>query len=250
MKKKMKNNNTTSRFGGAVVIILVVLVVIGLIAGSVAGYFYNSGKDLQTKQSALWAEAFTLFSQKQPEAAYLKLIDVRNTFADSSLDFYHKFSKDSHITKAEVNEAIVLICQSEAYDNLFQLQSAKSWLDKARAEVEYIEDKEAKDSYLGFIDRAAMADKYCSQYQEYSKATDLDPVKYQSLVKDSLKAGNSALKDSDYDYTIFEIRFLIACGKTFNEPILINEARQQLFEVTKEFGEDEKTKLLWSLLRH
>ena len=77
---------------------------------------------------------------------------------------------------------------------------------------------------------------------------DLPDEKYQELVKSSLRVGNEALAALDYDYAIFEVRFLIACGKSFEEPILVDEARKQLFDITQAQGEDEKTTLLWGLL--
>lgn len=245
----MKNINQNSRFGGALGIVIGLILVIGIIAGGSAGYTYNSGKELQESQTRLWAEAFTLFNQKQPEAAYLKLIEVRSTFSDS-LDFYRELSSGTYLSKSEVDEAIVLVCQSEAYDNLFKLESAANWIEKAKLEIEKLEDSETKSTFSDFIVRAEAADKFSSTYREYVKTPDIAEEKYQELVKDSLKVANEALESSDYDYTIFEIRFLIACGKSFDEPLLISEARQQLFQVTQTFGEDEKTKILWGLLRN
>lgn len=244
----MNNFKKNNRFGGAAGIIIGIIVLIAIIAGVSFGYSYKSGKEMQETQTKLWAEAFTFFSQKQPEAAYLKLIEARSTFCDS-LDLYRGLATGTYLTKAEVNEAIVLICQSEAYDSLFKLESASNWITNAKREIENVDDAETRLALANFISRAEAADKFCGRYNAYLKEENLPAEKYQQLVKDSLKVGNEALEASDYDYTIFEIRFLIACGKSFNEPILISEARKQLFDLTHVFGEDEKTKLLWSLLR-
>ncbi len=244
----MNNTNKNNRFGGAVGIIIGIIVLIGIIGGVSFGYAYNSGKEMQETQTKLWAEAFTFFSQKQPEAAYLKLIEARSTFCDS-LDLYRELATGTYLTKAEVNEAIVLICQSEAYDNLFKLESAGNWITNAKHEIENVDDSETRLALANFISRAEAAEKFCARYKACLTEENVSNEKYQLLVKDSLKVANEALEANDYDYTIFEIRFLIACGKSFNEPILISEARRQLFDLTQVFGEDEKTKLLWSLLR-
>lgn len=244
----MNNKKRYNRFGGAVGITIVIIIILGIAGGLSFGYAYNSGKEMQDSQTKLWAEAFTCFSQKQPEAAYLKLIEARSTFCDS-LDFYRALATGTYLSKSEVNEAIVLICQSEAYDNLFQLESASDWIEKAKNEIEFVDDPETRMTLANFISRAHAADVFCNKYNEYLKDENLTDEKYQQLVKDSLKVGGEALDSSDYDYTIFEIRFLIACGKSFDEPILISEARKQLFDLTQVFGEDDKTKLLWSLLR-
>ncbi|MBQ2594974.1 MAG: hypothetical protein II567_17035 [Candidatus Riflebacteria bacterium] len=244
----MKNNNK-NRFGGSKVTIVVIALLVLIIAGASLGYTYLTGKELQEKQTKYWNQAFTLFSQKQPEYAYLQLINARSTFSES-LDFYRKIATGTFLTKAEVNEAIVLICQSEAYDNLFNLESAESWIQKAKMEIENVDDGETRLELANYISRAEAADKFCAAYREYIATENLPDEKYQELVKNSLRVGTEAIKANDYDYTIFEIRFLIACGKAFEEPVLVGEARQQLFDITQSKGEDEKTKLLWSLLRN
>ena len=246
-------NNYKSRFGGSTVTIVIVILLVLIVAGTSLTYTYSSGKELQENQDKYWNQAFTLFSQKQPEYAYLELIKARSTFSES-LDFYRKIAAyqgiatSTFLTKAEVNEAIVLICQSEAYDNLFNLESAESWIQKAKMEIENVDDGETRLTLANFISRAEAADKFCAAYRQYIATEDLPDEKYQELVKNSLRVGTEAIAGNDYDYTIFEIRFLIACGKAFEEPILIGEARQQLFDITQSKGEDEKTKLLWSLL--
>ena len=242
-------NNLKNRFGGTKLTVFLVLLFVLIIAGGSLTYTYLSGKELQENQTKYWNQAFTFFSQKQPEFAYLELIKARSTFSES-LDFYRKIATGTFITKAEVNEAIVLICQSEAYDNLFNLESAESWIQKAKMEIENVDDGETRLELANYISRAEAADKFCATYRQYVKTEDLADEKYQELVKNSLKVGTEAIKANDYDYTIFEIRFLIACGKAFEEPVLIGEARQQLFDITQSKGEDEKTKLLWSLLRN
>ena len=72
-KTLMKRNNIKNRFGGAILIIIILIIVIGAGVGIYYGLKYKSGKELQEKQTKLWEESFTLFNQKQPEAAYLKL---------------------------------------------------------------------------------------------------------------------------------------------------------------------------------
>ena len=247
-KKTMKNKGLKSRFGGVAVIVIVIILIL-IIAGGSLGYTYYTGKELQEKQTEYWNKAFTLFSQKQPEYAYLELLNARSTFCDS-LDFYRKIATGTYLTKAEVNEAIVLICQSEAYDNLFNLESAESWIKKAKMEIEFVDDSEVKLELANYISRAEAADKFCKTYREYIEKENLEDSEYQELVKNSLKVGTQAVNANDYDYTIFEVRFLIACGKSFEEPVLIDEARLQLFDITQAKGEDEKTKILWSLLRN
>ena len=242
------NNYYKNRHGSSKVFVIIIMLVI-IIAAALLTYTYTSGKELQETQTQCWNQAFTLFSQKQPEFAYLELIKARSTFSET-LDFYRKIATGTFLTKAEVNEAIVLLCQSEAYDNLFNLESAESWIQKAKMEIHYIDDGETKFELANFISRAEAADKFCATFRQYIATEDLPDEKYQELVKNSLKVATEAVKSNDYDYTIFEVRFLIACGKAFDEPVLIREAIKQLFDITQSKGEDEKTKLLWSLLRN
>ena len=243
----IKNFTHNRRFGGSKGLIISLIIIIGVVAGASVGFTYTTGKELQENQTKLWEEAFTYFSQKQPEAAYLKLLETRSTFVDS-LDVYRKLATGTFLTKREVNEAIVLICQSETYDNLFKLEPADSWISKAKMEIENIEEPETKLDLANYISRAEAANRFCKTFNEYKKDTNLKDEMYQELVKNSLKVGSEAIEANDFDYMIFEVRFLIACGKAFDEPVLIDEARQQLFNITQVMGEDEKTKLLWGLL--
>jgi hypothetical protein len=246
----MKKNNLKNRFGGAILIIIIIVIIIGVIVGSFYGYKYKTGKELQEKQNKLWEEAFNLFNQQQPEASYLKLKAVRETF-NENLDFYRSYASGSaFITKEEVNSVIVLICQSEIYNILFKLENASNWIEKAKEEIINIEDAETQEVFKTFIARAEAGNQYCAEYKKCTETENLRDEQYQELVKKSLKTASEALKDSDYDYTVFEIRFLIACGKSFKEPVLLTEARKQLFEITQASGENEQTKLLWSLLRN
>lgn len=244
----MNSTKTRNRFGGALGIIVGIIAIIAIAAGISLYYIYSKGEKKQQTQTKLWSEAFTLFSQKQPEAAYLKLVEARFTFGDD-LDLYRAMAEGDYLSKEEINEAIVLICQSEAYDSLFNLEPATDWITKAKLEVINIADNDSRNELSKFIDRAEAANNYCLKYKECLEDKNLKDEKYQAIVKESLKTASQALDSSDYDYTTFEIRFLIACGKSFNEPILVSEARKQLFDLTHIFGEDEKTKLLWSLLR-
>ena len=245
----MKNTKLNKRFG-KVAILLVVSIVVLAIGGYLSfNYRYNAGKELQDKQTQLWNDAFVYFSQKQPERAYLSLLDARSTFCDV-LDFYRNYASGTYLTQNEITAALVLVCQSEAYDTLFKLESATDWINKAKAEIDKIEDVDTRNELYNFISRTEEADKFCAKYREYIKTENLPDEKYQELVKESLRVGSKAIESSDYDYTIFEVRFLIACGKSFDEPILISEARKQLFDITTASGEDEKTKLLWGLLRN
>ncbi len=245
----MNNFNCRNRFGKTAVTIVVLVVLIGVAFGASLGYSYSVGKEQQETQDRLWSQAFVYFSQKQPEAAYLKLIECRSTFSDC-LNIYRKIvaTESIRLTKSQINEAIILICQSEAYDNLFKLESADAWISKAKLEIENIEDGETRFELANFISRCEAANRFCNSYREYIKDPNLPEEKYKELVKNSLKVGSEAASSKDYDYAIFEIRFLIACGKSFEEPILVEEAAQQLVDVTDNYGEDEKTSLLWSLL--
>ena len=87
----MKMNNYKSRFGGSKVTIFIVILLVLIIAGTSLSYTYFTGKELQENQEQCWNQAFTYFSQKQPEFAYLELIKARSTFSES-LDFYRKIA--------------------------------------------------------------------------------------------------------------------------------------------------------------
>ena len=85
-KRITMKNNLKNRFGGTKLTVFLVLLFVLIIAGGSLTYTYLSGKELQENQTKYWNQAFTFFSQKQPEFAYLELIKARSTFSES-LDY-------------------------------------------------------------------------------------------------------------------------------------------------------------------
>lgn len=235
MNLKMKTLNKSARTGGAIAIVIILLLLIG---GGVAGGFLFSGSRQQKAQTQLLAEGYLNFNQGQLEKAYDKFADARQTFS-TSLDLYRKVASGTFLTLDEVNEVLVTLCLSIAHEKFFMLEADTSWVKKAEEELKNISDPERKKE---ISQNLATANEIVGLLALF-KAGD-----YEKAMKDLLEVEKKAAV-SDQDFFIFEIRFLIACGKSLQEPSIINQARELLFFATTDLGiNNEKTRQLWGLL--
>lgn len=235
MNLKMKTSNKSARTGGAIAIIIILLLLIG---GGVAGGFLFSGSRQQKAQTQLLAEGYLNFNQGQLEKAYDKFVDARQTFS-TSLDLYRKVASGTFLTRDEVNEVLATLCLSIAHEKFFMLEADTNWVKKAEEELKNISDSERKKE---ISQNLATANEIVALLTLF-KAGD-----YEKAMKDLLEVEKKAAV-SDQDFFIFEIRFLIACGKSLQEPAIINQARELLFFATTDLGiNNEKTRQLWGLL--
>lgn len=222
---------------GALLPALIAIIVILVIAG-VAG-FYFVGKGMQTSQTEILASGYENFSQNNAEKAYRYFLDARKTFG-TTLGLYRTISgSDTDVTIDELNELIVSVCMAAAYDDFFVLKASDEWIERGKAELEFVNDKQAKEVFAEHIKNAEFVSNLCRQFAE-------------DKVEESLRelfAVDQQVSVRDHDFFVFQIRFLIACGHALNEPALITQARELLFFATGDAGiNNEKTRQLWGIL--
>ncbi len=235
MNLKMKTLNKSARTGGAIAILIILLLLVG---GGVTGGFLFSGSRQQKTQTQLLAEGYLNFNQGQLEKAYDKFADARQTFS-TSLDLYRKVASGTFLTREEVNEVLVTLCLSIAHEKFFMLEADTTWVKKAEEELKNVSDPERKKEIEQNI---ATANEIVGLLTLFKTGD------YEKAMKDLLEVEKKAAV-SDQDFFIFEIRFLIACGKSLQEPAIINQARELLFFATTDLGiNNEKTRQLWGLL--
>jgi len=234
--KKTTDRFFPARAGGAAIIVVVLLVATGLIA---AGVIYSQGSQQQKKQSQLLADGYEQFNQNSLEKAYPFFKEAQTTFT-STLSFYRRFaSSEAQVTPEEIHELTVSVCISIAHEKFFDLKSADEWVAKAEEELKALAESERKADLTKSIDTARDISKLCKTFNEGN---------YEQAMKDLLKIEKQSLP-TDQDFFIFEIRFLIACGKAMGEPEILNQARELLFFATTDAGIDnEKTRSLWGIL--
>ena len=230
---QMKTLNSRPR--GYIALVLILLILVGLVA---AGGFALHGNRQQKKQTQLMASGFLDFSKGNLEDAYKNFVAARETFSPS-IDFYRKVASGTFYTPDEINEVIIGLCLSIAHENFFELEADTAWVKKAEETVKLLSDDARRQENSPNISTAGEIVKLLQLYQ----AGD-----YEKAMKDLLEVEKKA-SATDQDFFVFEIRFLIACGKALKEPAIINQARELLFFATTDAGiENEKTRQLWGLL--
>lgn len=233
--KKITNKMLRMRTGGAFVI-LVLLVVALLIAAGVAVY---NGSQQQKKQAGILAQGYQLFNEGKFSEAYDQFQSAKHTFT-TTLNLYRQLKKsDAYVTLVDINEVVVSICLSAAYDDFFELNSSEEWLVKAESNLKQHEPGPRKEELNQTLATARTVSKLCQTF----KAGDVEKA-----MKGLLESEKNALP-TDQDFFIFEIRMLIACGKALDDVDVINQARELLFFATTDAGiNNDKTGKLWVLL--
>jgi Na+-transporting NADH:ubiquinone oxidoreductase subunit NqrC len=234
--KKTTDQFFPARTGGAIIIVVVLLLVAGIIG---AGVIYSQGNQQQQRQSQLLADGYELFNQGKLAEAYPLFKEAQTTFS-SALNFYRRLaSSESHVTPDELHELIVSVCLSIAHEQFFDLKTADEWVSRAEEDLKHLPAGERKSDLTNSLVTARDVSKLCETFNAGN---------YEQAMKDLLAAEANA-QASDQDFFIFEIRFLIACGKALGEPAIINQARELLFFATTDAGIDnEKTRSLWVTL--
>jgi hypothetical protein len=234
---KMNQN----RKGGIAILFVILLVVVLTIAGGI----FLSGKKQQALQEQLLGEGYTYFSENKVTEAASSFEKTKATFS-SSLNFFRSISSsEKYVTIEEINELIFSCYLLNIYNNSFELKTSEKALKKAKeafSSLKYLKDSsENKKSELAkVIATAEEVSDICDLYQK---------KKLKAAMKKLLTAEKNAAED-DQDFFVFEIRFLIACGKALREPEILKQARELLFFLNFEVGvKGEKIDQLWQLLR-
>lgn len=231
----MKTANNSRKNGNIALVLIVLILLIGAIA--VGGFAFHGSRQ-QKAQTQLITSGFLDFNNGKSEEAYKSFVAARETFT-ASVDFYRKIASDTFYTRDEVNEVIISMSLSMAHDSFFKLETAPTWIKRAEEAVKLLTDRERQTENSQTVRTAAAITGLLELY----KAGDIEKA-----MKDLLEVEKNAAT-TDQDFFIFEIRFLIACGKALREPEILNQARELLFFATTDAGiENEKTRQLWGLL--
>ncbi|MFZ5951086.1 MAG: hypothetical protein ACOYXC_10300, partial [Candidatus Rifleibacteriota bacterium] len=163
----------------------------------------------------------------------------RKTFT-FTLKVFRIFKRnEDYLNSSDIDEILVSTCLAAAYDGFFALEPDKKWVEKAQKFLQSITDSERKPQIARLVETAESVAKLCSDFA----AGDIEKA-----LKE-LKTVEQKSVEGDADFFLFEIRFLIACGKALEEPLIIDQARELLFFATTEAGiNNEKTQKLWGIL--
>ncbi len=234
--KKISDCHFPARTGGIAIILVVLLLVAAVVA---AGVIYSQGSQMQQKQEKLLAQGYELFNAGDLDKAYPLFKEALTTFT-SQLDFYRRFAKsENQVTPDEIHEIAVSVSLSIAHEKFFDLQSADEWVARAEEDLATLPDGERKNDLTATTATAKAVSRLCKTFNEGD---------YEQAMKDLLEVEKIS-QPTDQDFFIFEIRFLIACGKALNEPAILNQARELLFFATTDAGIDnDKTRSLWGIL--
>ena len=229
---KMNQN----RKGGIAILFVILLIVVLTIAGGI----FLSGKKQQALQEQLLGEGYTYFSENKVTEAASSFEKTKETFS-SSLNFFRSISSsEKYVTIEEINELIFSCYLLNIYNNSFELKTSEKALKKAKETFSNLKDENKKSELAKVIATAEEVSDICDLYQK---------KKLKAAMKKLLTAEKNAAED-DQDFFVFEIRFLIACGKALREPEILKQARELLFFLNFEVGvKGEKIDQLWQLLR-
>lgn len=235
--KKITNKKIglQTRTGGAV-IILALLVVVLLIATGMALF---NGSQKQAAQTQLLSLGYQLFNDGNFAEAHKQFGSAKQTFT-KTLDLFRKVKKSAdYVNSDDLNELLISVCLSAAYEDFFELKSSEEWLSKAEEELKHHSAGERKNELTQLLATAKAVSKLCQTFADGN---------IENTMKSLLEVEKSSLA-TDQDFFIFEIRMLIACGKKLEDPDVINQARELLFFATTDAGiNNDKTGKLWVLL--
>lgn len=225
-----------SRRCGRVPVLAVLLIAMAFAIGAL--FFLGSGA--AGNQAVYIEDGYNAYVDKDFDNSYKNFLKARNGFSPW-LSFYNLFSENI-LSKEEVDEMIFSLCVSAAYEDFFNLEQSK-WVSVAEKEMQRfntLKDSEKTKEYTQIYNTLVGVAELCELY---------DKEEYEEAFKKLLPLEKEALA-SDQDFFVFEIRFMIASARAMKEPLILKRARELLFMMTNQVGEDnEKTMALWSLMR-
>ncbi|MGM0601143.1 MAG: hypothetical protein ACQETH_15140 [Candidatus Rifleibacteriota bacterium] len=236
MNKTQFQHNLKNRQGFIKLIIVLLIVLVIIFAG-----LYYSGSSNQQNQENYLADGYENFRKENYTKAFENFANAKNTFG-LSLSFYRKIKgSDIYVTSDELVELLISTCLTAAHDIFFKLKPAPGWVEKAQNILEQnnLANPEQNKELVQLVNTAAEISELCKTYNE---------GEYEEAFRELKKVEENALQ-TDRDFFIFEIRFLIACGKALNEPAILTHARELLFFATTDAGiNNKKTQRLWGIL--
>lgn len=234
--KKTTDRFYTARTGGAAVIVVALLIVAAIAAAVI---IYSQGSQQQQLQEKLLADGYEQFNAGKLASAHPLFKQALTTFTPT-LNFYRWLSSsETYVNQNEIHELAISVALSIAHESFFDLKSADEWVARGEEDLKRLPEGERKTDLSTALATAKAVSGLCKTYNE---------GKYEQALKDLLEVEKIS-QANDQDFFIFEIRFLIACGKALNEPAVLNQARELLFFATTDAGIDnEKTRSLWGIL--
>jgi len=221
------------RKGGLKTVIALLVLLLALFAGIVL-----NGSLVQEKQASLLNSAYAAFNQADYEKAFQLFNEARGTYT-FTLKAYRMVRSGEYVNANDLGEIVISTCLAAIYDSLFQLEEAPVWVGRSKEQLAAITDQNRKAELEQLVKTAGAASDLCRLFAEGD---------IENALKELKKVEQSSLP-GDQDFFIFEIRFLIACGKALEEPLILNQARELLFFATTDAGiNNDKTQKLWGIL--
>ncbi len=141
-------------------------------------------------------------------------------------------------TGEDVGELIVGAALIQAYDRFFDLQKAP----------EIVKIAEERAGRLNSIEGVEMKRAAATAREVNGLIELIEAKKYTEVMKGILAVEKNA-QPTDQDFFVTEVRLLIACGKSMNEPAIVDHAREMLFFLAYEAGiKNKRIDQLWGLL--
>lgn len=228
----MKNKLFKRNSGGAAVAIVVVI----LILAGVGFFVFNNikqkqfnealeaGKKVAQEQTDLFEKGYLAYMQQDYDEALKDFSKAEELFGPS-LDFYRENNKDSaksedNINKNDITEIKFSLSVVAAYNDFFNMAASSKWVKTAEENLEIIKSSKSADtseseSILKTLKQSA---ELCAMYAE---------EKYEEAFIKLLEVEQGAL-ETDRDFFIFEVRFMIASAEALNEPLIMEKAQELL----------------------
>ncbi|MBF0546773.1 MAG: hypothetical protein HQM08_20165 [Candidatus Riflebacteria bacterium] len=204
------------------------------------GGFYFSGRQKNNEFCRLVDEGASFFQNEKLDQAidsFGKAVSL-NT---SSRRFFVSIQKMFGKKYPDPKEVVLMrseVFLSKAYDELFLLKPAESYLEKAKNGIYNINTPEAEELKNSLITALGVS-RLCQTIVKRN---------FQKVLKDLLEVEKKA-SATDKDFFIMEIRLLIICGKSLKNQELLQQARELLWIITsKSSTRDRRTDTLWTLL--
>ena len=229
----ISKNRIVRRTGGIKIVIGFLILILALLAGLILNGSLN-----QEKQSNILTSAYESFNQADYEKAYQLFSEAGTTFSPT-LSAYRMVRPGEYVNETDLGEILISTCLAAAYESFFMLEPSPDWIKRANEQLSAISDEQKKAELKQLVATAGEVSLLCQRFAG---------GEIEDALKDLKKVEQASLP-GDQDFFIFEIRFLIACGKALEEPLIINKARELLFFATTDAGiNNDKTKQLWGIL--
>lgn len=215
-------------------IAIVVLLFLFVVIGGVGFYYYNQyrihneliekGQKASKEQNEYFEKGYLAYMQQNYDGALENFTNAEGLFGEE-LDYYRKnnqetVSNEDVVNKEDITEIKFSLSVVAAYNDFFNMAKSSKWVKIAKENLSKLEEvkhpsiEESKAIFKTLEESAELCAMYAKK--EYEKA-------FLKL----LDVENGAL-ESDRDFFIFEVRFMIASAEALEEPLIMQKAQELL----------------------